>query len=317
MKIYMVSAANDFSEEIEQALNQAGLIDTEVFIVNHASVEQVKDNISDAEIVVASPSGFKFMSGEHMDAMPNLKFVTTTSVGTDFIDLDAAKERGVVVSNEKGVNAEAVAEHCFAMILDLTKRITESDRGIREKGVFEPGLYTGFDLYQKTIGIIGTGDIGKRVARIATGFDMKVLGTNKSGREVSGFEIIDLESLLGQSDVVALTAPLNLETKNLLSAEKIDVMKPGSVLVSISREEMVDKDAVLKALENKKLFGFAFDADIGVPIDSEDPYLQHENIVITPHTASVTKESEAGYISMTVDNIKAFLGGKPIRVVNN
>lgn len=317
MKIYLVSAANDFSEDIENALNNAGIMDTKVFIVKYASPEQLAENIADCEILVASPSGFKYMSDKHMDAMPKLKFITTTSVGTDFIDLKAAKDRNIVVSNEKGVNAEAVAEHCFGMIIDLTKRITESDRGIRERQEFEPGLYTGFDLYQKTIGIIGTGDIGKRVARIASGFSMRVLGVNSSGREVDGFEIVDLEHLLKASDVIVLTAPFKPETNKLLSKDEFQLIKPGSVLVSISREEMVDKEAVLKAIEDKTLLGFAFDADIGKPITKGDPFLQHENIVITPHTASVTKESEEGYISMTVDNINAFLSGRPVRVVSN
>lgn len=316
MKIYLISAANDFSEEIEEALHKARIADTTIYIANHATVEQIKENASDAEIVVASPSGFKFMSAEHMDAMPNLKLVTTTSVGTDFIDLKAAKDRGIVVSNEKGVNAEAVAEHCFGMILDLTKKITESDRGIRERGEFNSGVYMGFDLYRKTIGIVGTGDIGKRVARIASGFDMEVLGVNGSGQAVEGFEIVDLSQLLSKSDVVVLTAPYNEDTDNLISNEEFDLMKPGSVLVSISREAMVNREAVLEALESKKLLGFAFDADIGEEMGKDDRYLQHENIVITPHTASVTKESEAGYISMTVENVRAFLDGEPIRVVN-
>lgn len=316
MKIYMVSASNDFSEEIEQALNKAGILETKVFIASHASPDQIKESIADAEIVVASPSGFKYMSGEHMDAMPNLKFVTTTSVGTDFIDLGAARKRSVVVSNEKGVNAEAVAEHCFGMVLGLTKRITESDRGIREKGDFNSGSYMGFDLYQKTIGIIGTGDIGKRVARIAGGFDMKVLGVNSSTHAEVGFEIVDLDHLLRESDVVVLTAPFNPDTSNLLSSEKIALMKLGAVLVSISREEMVNKEAILSAIENNKLLGFAFDADIGESIAKDDLYLKYDNVVITPHTASVTKESEVGYVSMTVDNIGAFIKGEPVRVVN-
>lgn len=317
MKIYLVSTANDFLGEIEEALNQVGINDTRVFIIHDASVDQVKENIADAEILVASPSGFSYMSGEHMDAMPNLKFITTMSVGTDFIDLEAAKERGIVVSNEKGVNAEAVAEHSFGMILDLAKRITESDRGIRERGEFNSGSYIGFDLYQKTIGIIGTGDIGKRVGRIATGFDMRVLGVNKSNQAIDGFEIVDIESLLKESDVVVLAAPFNPSIGNLLSAEKIALMKQGAVLISISRERMINKEAVLGALSAKKLLGFAFDADIGVAISQNDPYLQHENIVITPHTASVTKESEAGYTSITVENVQAFLDGKPVRVVNS
>jgi D-3-phosphoglycerate dehydrogenase len=129
-------------------------------------------------------------------------------------------------------------------------------------------------------------------------------------------EVADLELLLKESDVVVVAVPLTDDTENLLSSKEFGFVKKGAILVSISREKVINKKAVLEALNTNKLFGFGFDAEIAVPISKDDPYLQSDKIVITPHTASITEESEKGYATMTAENIKAFQDGKPVRVVN-
>lgn len=316
MKTYFVGGDRNFHEKVQKLLNHEGIKDTHIFIGKDITPEELEKNAPDCEILVASPSAFTHLSKEHLDALPNLKFITTISVATDWIDVEAAKERGVIVSNEKGVNAEAVAEHCFGMILDLSKRITEADRGIREKGEYRPSPYLGMDIYGKTIGIIGLGDIGKKVARIAGGFNMRMVGMNKSGSEVEGVGLVDLDTLLKESDVIVVAVPYDNDTHDLLSTREFSLMKDGVILVSISREQIINKEATLKALDAGKLAGFGFDAEIMLKIPKDDPWLQYERVVVTPHTASVTKESDEGYASMTVENIKAFLGDNPIRVAN-
>jgi phosphoglycerate dehydrogenase-like enzyme len=318
MKIYIVGATKEFNLHIQNALADNGY--KEVTIINAPKItpKELAEKAGDCEILVASPSGFAMVSKEHIDGLPKLKLITTTSVGTDWVDVKAAKERGVIVCNEKGVNSEAVAEHCFGMALDLAKRITEADRDIRGKGEHRslPYMFMGLELYGKTIGIIGTGDIGQRVARIAKGFSMKILGVNKSGKEVNGIELVNLEELLKRSDVIAITVPFTKATENLLSEKEFNVIKPGVILVSISREKIINKDAVLNALDSGKVGGYGFDADIMSPITKDDLYLKHPRIIITPHSASMTKEADKGYIDMTVENISAFLNGNPIRVVS-
>jgi phosphoglycerate dehydrogenase-like enzyme len=315
MKIYVICASRDFADEIKKSLEIAGEKEVFVIITNCISPEELVKQAFDCEILVATPSGFKCVSKEHINSLPNLKLITTTSVGTDWIDIQAAKERGVIVSNQKGVNAEAVAEHCFGMILDLAKRITEADRGVREKGEFRQTPYMGIELYGKTLGIIGLGDIGQRVARIAKGLSMKTTGINKSKKEIPGVDLVTMEALLKESDVIAVTVPLTSDTKDLLSEKEFMLMKKSVILVSISREKIINKEAVLNALDSGKVGGYGFDAEIATPIKKDDPYLKYQRIVITPHTASMTKEADKGYVDYTVENIQAFLNGKSIRVV--
>ncbi|OGK19602.1 hypothetical protein A3G67_01035 [Candidatus Roizmanbacteria bacterium RIFCSPLOWO2_12_FULL_40_12] len=316
MKIYIVGATREFNESMQNALRSSGQKDVSIIVVpKKITPRELAEKAGDCEILVASPSGFERVSKEHVDSLPKLKFITTTSVGTDWVDVQAAKEHGVIVSNQKGVNAEAVAEHCFGMILDVAKRITEADRDIREKGEYRSSPYMGIELYGKTLGIIGIGDIGQRVARIAKGFSMKVLGVNKSRKEVLGIELESLETLLKESDVIAVTIPLTTDTENLLSEKELNLMKPGVILVSTSREKIINKEAVLDAVDSGKVSGYGFDAEILSPIKKGDPYLKRRRVVITPHSASMTREANQGYIDMTVENVMAFLIEKPIRVV--
>ncbi|MFH1832851.1 MAG: D-isomer specific 2-hydroxyacid dehydrogenase family protein [Candidatus Levyibacteriota bacterium] len=316
MKIYIVGATEEFNNRIQNALEDSGQKDVTVIVASRITAKELVKKAGDCEILVASPSGFETVSKDHITNLPNLKFITITSVGVDWLDVNAVKELGIVVSNEKGVNAEAVAEHCFGLVLDLAKRITEADRDIREKGEYRSSPYQGMELFGKTLGIIGVGNIGKRVARIARGFSMKMQGLNKSGKPVKGIDIVDLETLLKTSDIVVVTIPLTKDTENLLTEKEFDVIKPGAFVVSISREAIINKNAVLNALNTGKISGYGFDAEINTPIERDDPYLKHNRIVITPHSASMTREADKGYIDMTVENVTAFLNKNPIRVVS-
>jgi lactate dehydrogenase-like 2-hydroxyacid dehydrogenase len=316
MKIYLIGAEKTFLEKIQKVLNDENIENTQIFISKEVTPEELLANASDSEVLVASPSGFKYLSKEHMESMPHLKLISTTSVGTDWVDIKATKELGITVSNQKGVNSEAVAEHCFGMILDLSKKITEADRDIREGSMHDQSKYTGINIYGRTLGIIGPGDIGKIVARIAGGFSMRVIATNKNNNKIQAIELVDMETLLKESDIIVVSIPLTDKTADLLSSKEFNLMKKGVILVSISREKIINKDAVLEAIKRGDVAGFGFDADITIPITKDDPWLSSNRIIVTPHTASITEESEKGYATMTVENIKAFLEGKPIRVIS-
>lgn len=316
MKIYLVGGNKDFLVSTQTALEETINVNADIVVGKLITPKELAEKAADCEILVVSPSGFERLTKEHMQGLPLLKYVSTTSVGTDWVDLEAAKELKITVSNQQGVNAESVAEHCFGMILDLSKRITEADRGIREKGEYTQYPYLGNEIYKKTLGIIGLGEIGKRVARIANGFSMNVIGINKNGKKVKGVELVSLEKLLKESEIIAVTVPLTQKTEGFLSEKQFKLMKRGVIIVSISREKVIDKKAVLKAVNSGKIFGFGFDAEIMVPIKKSDPYLKNDRIVITPHTASYTVEADKAYIYYTIENVKAILAGKPIRVVN-
>lgn len=316
MKIYIIGPTKIFIEKIQKALESSGQKDVTTIVASKLSAAEVIEKVPDCEILIASPGGFKEISKEMIVGLPKLKLISTISVGTDWVDIKAAKEHGVIVSNEKGVNAESVAEHCFGMILDLSKRITEADRGIREKGEFRQAPYMGQDIYGKTLGIVGIGDIGQRVARIAKGFSMHVLGFNQTKQGIEGIEVTDLEKLLKESDVLVVTIPFTADTENLLAKKEFASMKDGVILVSISREKIINTEALQEALNAGRISGFGFDADIESPIDQNSHLLQNQRVLITPHTASMTEESDRGYIDLTVENVNAFLNGKPVRVVN-
>ncbi len=317
MKIYSIFPTQELSDTFTKALSESGQKDITAVIGTTLSAKEVIEKAKNAEILIAGAAGVEFISEELLKGLSQLKFITTIGVSTDWVDKKSARKRGIIVSNQKGVNAESVAEHCWGLILDIAKRITESDRGIREKGEYRYSPYTGYEVYKKTIGVIGLGDIGQRVARIAKGFDMHILGTNKSRKDVKGIEVVGLEKLLEESDVIVVTLPLTPETDNLLSDKEFVLMKEGVILVTTSRETIINKKAVLKALETNKVFGYGMETEIMQPLEKNDPYLNHPRIVLTPHIAAVTKEANDGYVAMTVENIQAFLKGKPIRVVTN
>lgn len=315
MKVRIIGKHDLLTKPIKQKLENNGIKDIKIISTSPLSSDDLVKNAADSEILIFGSGSIEYFSKEMINGLDKLKFISVLGVGTDFIDLDELKKRSITVSNLKGVNAEAVAEHCFGFILDLAKRITEADRGIREKGEFSYTPYMGKELYGKTLGIIGTGDIGKRVARIAGGFSMKILGVNRSSRKIPGIENVSLEILLKESDVIAVTVPLTPETENLLSEREFDLMKDGVIFVSTSREKIINKNAVLKALDSNKIFGFGFESEINTPIVKDDPLLNHNKVIITPHTAFYTEESNANYIKMTIENVLNYIKGEPIRVV--
>lgn len=165
MNVYLTGGNKDFLVDIQKALKDEIGVKAGIVVGSPIDPQVLSRNASDCEILIASPSGFKKITEEHFEALPNLKYISTTSVGTEWIDAELAKERNITICNEGGVNAQSVAEHCFGMILDLSKRITEADRGIRENGIYDQYPYLGRELYKKTIGIIGLGETGKKSSK--------------------------------------------------------------------------------------------------------------------------------------------------------
>lgn len=242
------------------------------------------------------------ITGRIMDAaMPNLRGIVAFGVGYDHIDVDAASERGIYVANAAGANAESVAEHTFALILCLMRKICHLDNFVRsgkwvkreETGI--PERFVPRDLEGKTIGIIGLGAIGRRVARIARGFNMRVLGysprtTPETAREI-GVELVDLETLLKESDIVTLHVPLTEETRGMIGYRELCLMKPTAYLINTSRGPVLDEEALIRALEEGKIAGAGLDVFSKEPISPENPLLKFDNVVVTPHCAGGSREA--------------------------
>lgn len=313
MKIYCTVGTPYFTAEQKKDLEKLG----EVVYIDKIRIpeDEYINLVKDAEILIAAPEALGKLSEKIISSLPNLKYITLITVGYNWVDLEAIKKRNLSVSNVKGANSESVAEHIWGMTLDISKRISEFDRDIRNIGAYEFSKYKGLEVYGKTIGLIGTGDIGSKVARIAKGFNMKILGINKSGNSIEGIDFVDFNTLLSQSDIISISVPLNSETENLISEKEIKLMKNGVILINCAREKIIDKQAVINAIKTKKIGGLGIDTEILVPVSKEDPYLQYPNIIVNVHNAFNTVESDEKCYGLAVDNIKKFFEGKQQNII--
>lgn len=276
-----------------------------------------------------------------IEAMPNLKIIATRSTGFDHIDLEAAKERGIPVCNVPGYGETAVAEYTFALLLSISRKVHLANSRTKRGDYTLEGL-RGFDLYGKTLGVIGAGAIGLRVIRIASGFGMRILVFDEIQRkrnrllaEVLGFTFATLDELLTQSNIITLHAPALPSTYHLINREALLKMKRGSYLVNTARGTLVDTNAVAWALDDGILAGVALDTFEGEEfLEREEELLnepgaeeklrmlvqshvlqRHPNVIITPHVAFNSNEALLRILDTTIENIQAFIAGDTQNVV--
>lgn len=311
MKIYLITAHPVLNEEQINKLKKLG--DFTVIDAQRLKAQDVIARANDAEIIIAGSSGIETISGELLVGLKRLKFISLLTVGTDWVDLKSARDLNISMSIVKGSNAEAVAEHAWSMILDLSKKVTEADRDVRNNGEYKFGPYLGKEVYGKVLGIIGLGDIGIKVANIARVFHMKVFGVNKTGKLINGVELTSLNELLSSSDIVTIHVPLTKETENLIGEKEFEQIKNGAILVNTAREKIVNKQALFETLKSGKLFGYGIDTEIMQPIDKE--YLSYSNVIVTPHIAFNTEEARKNSYDMAIENIAQFLKGTPQNIV--
>ena len=271
--------------------------------------------IGDAEIVVNIRSHAPF-TGAVFEACPRLRMISVWGTGVDNIDLAAAGRHGVAVANIPGVNADAVAEHTFALILAVARKITEADRELRA-GRWSKMRLT--QLHGKTLGVFGLGEIGSRVVRLGLAFGMSVLAwTMRPGdgrAEALGARWATRDDLLQNSDVVTIHLRLTEETKGFLGTRELGLMKPTAILVNTARGAIVDREALLACLRAGKIQGAGLDVFHEEPIPPGDPILSLPNAVLSPHHASSTPEVINAGLMRTVENIEQFLAGIPQNVV--
>jgi lactate dehydrogenase-like 2-hydroxyacid dehydrogenase len=249
-------------------------------------------------------------------AGPHLKIIANVAVGYDNIDLPAANAAGVLVSNTPRVLDRASADHTFALILAVTRRITEGDRLIRtgQPWVWGPRMLVGLDLSAgATLGILGYGRIGRAVAQRALAFDMKVLATSRSatpGTSKDGVTFVDTPALLAESDVVSVHTPLTPQTHHLIDDAALTAMKPGGYLINTARGGVVDETALIAALRDGRLRGAALDVFEGEP-HVNPALLDVDGLVLTPHTASAGEATRDAMGTLAIDNVAAVLAGHP------
>jgi lactate dehydrogenase-like 2-hydroxyacid dehydrogenase len=274
------------------------------------------------EAGIAGASAAVITLTERVDAQvlaaagPQLKVVANVAVGYDNIDLSAAEAAGVIVTNTPGVLDRASADHTFALILDATRRITEGDRLIRDRQpwVWGPRMLVGLDISAgATLGILGYGRIGQAVARRAQAFDMTVIASSRSrtpGSVEDGVTFVETSTLLADSDVVTVHTPLTAETRHLIDAAALRLMKPTAYLINTARGGIVDEQALIGALHSGEIRGAALDVFEGEPTVNP-ALLDAPGLVLTPHTASAGEATRDTMGILAIDNAAAVLAGEP------
>jgi D-lactate dehydrogenase len=279
------------------------------------------------------------LTEDALSALPRLKLIATRSTGYDHIDLDYCRKRAITVCNVPVYGDNTVAEHTFALILALSRKVIHSHNRARS-GDFSPAGLQGFDLRAKTLGVVGTGHIGVHVVRIARGFMMKVIAfdsqPDKRLADALDFDYVDsLDALLAASDVVTLHAPLLPSTHHMINSQNIWRMKKGALLINTARGGLVDTDSLLAALDSGHCAGAGLDVFEGETLIKEERQLlsneynreelrtivknlvllRRENVIVTPHIAFNSTEALERILLTTIQNIDAFEAGKPMNVV--
>ena len=282
--------------------------------------EEVLDHVGDAEIVLTNKTVF---DAEIISRLINTKYIGVLATGYNVVDLKAAREHGIVVTNIPAYSTDSVAQMTFAHILNVTNRVDHYARASREGEWSRCPDFCYWDqplmeLSGKTIGIVGLGHIGMKVARIAHDFGMDVFAlTSKDATSLpEGIQKTTLEGILGASDIISLHCPLTNSTREIINAESLAKMRKGTILVNTGRGPLVNEADVAAALHTGQLAAYCADVMCSEPPSFDNPLFQEPNAFITPHVAWATVEARLRLMDIAEGNIKAFLSGNPVNVVN-
>lgn len=284
-------------------------------------LETILSRIRDAEIVLENKIN---MSRELMDACPNLKYIGELATGYNNVDIAAAKEKGIVVANIPSYSTSSVAQLAFALLLEICHHTAHHNDLVHQgewtscpDTMFYDHTYPLIELSGKTLGIIGFGQIGQSVARIARALGMNVIAHSRSVREEGKAlaEYVTLDELFARSDVISLHCPLFPETKGIINAENIAKMKDGVILLNTSRGPLINETDLAAALTNGKVYAAGVDVVSEEPMRADNPLLSAPNCFITPHMAWMPTEARTRLINIAVNNLRAFVSGAPINNV--
>ena len=288
-------------------------------VYDRTSPSETVARAADADVVLTNKV---VISSEVMAQLPQLKYIGVLATGYNVVDIAAAHERGITVTNVPAYSTESVAQMVFAHLLTVTNR-TEHYAVQNRQGRWSKNpdfCYWDFphmELAGKTFGIVGLGNIGRRVAQIALAFGMQVKALTSKTAEIlpAGIEKVSLEELLATSDVLSLHCPLTERTRHLINVDTLQRMKSTAILINTGRGPLVDDQAVAGALADGRLAAFCADVLTGEPPKADNPLLRQPNAFITPHIAWASKEARIRLIQVATDNVRAFLNDQPVNVV--
>lgn len=292
------------------------LVDLTVY--DRTAPEAVLTRIGDAEIILTNKT---LITEEVINNASNLKYIGVLATGYNVVDIEAARRKNIPVTNVPQYSTNAVAQLVFALILEICHNVGYHSSAVK-KGRWSNSKdfcfwdYPLMELTDKTIGIIGYGSIGKRVAEIAQAFGMNVLVYNRSQKEKVIGKQVGLDELFATSDIITLHVPLTTDTKNLINKDTINKMKDGVIILNTARGPIINEQDLCDALNSGKVYAAGVDVSCTEPINSDSPLLKAKNIFITPHIGWAPFEARKRLMKIVVENIRSFLNNCPINVVN-
>ena len=277
----------------------------------------VLDRCAGRQVVITNKVPF---DRRRMEALASLKYIGVTATGYNIIDIEAARELGIAVTNIPSYSTDAVAQHVFAFILEVSNAVALHDKSVKEgqwerSDTFCYWKTPLFELAGKRLGIVGLGNIGRRVASIARAFAMDVVSYSPHSR-MEGVKAVDLDTLMSTSDIITLHCPLNAQTRGIVCDESLSRVKPGAILINASRGPLVEEDAVIRALESGRLSRYCADVLDVEPPRGGSRLAMHPASIITPHIAWAPLETRRRLLSIVEDNLEAFLKGEKLNRVD-
>lgn len=290
----------------------------EVVLYPQTTAAEVVDRLADADIAITNKI---VIDKAVMAQLPKLKYIGVLATGYNVVDIEEARDRGIVVTNIPAYSTDSVAQMVWAHVLNITNRVgyyAEQNRNGRwaENKYFCYYDFQHDELAGKTFGIVGLGNIGMAVARIALAFGMKVIAYTSKTELPEGISRVDMDSLFRESDVISLHCPLTKDTQNLVNRNRLKQMKPTAILINTSRGLVIDEQAVADALNDGTIAAFGCDVLSSEPPKANNPLLTARNSFITPHIAWATVQARKRLVDICTENIEAFINGSPINQVN-
>ncbi|WBW97023.1 D-2-hydroxyacid dehydrogenase [Oceanirhabdus sp. W0125-5] len=293
----------------------------EVIIYDSTPDNKIIENIGDAEIVITNKTE---LTRDILEKVKHVKYIGVLATGYNVVDIEAASEFGMKVTNIPAYGTNAVAQFVFALLLEVCNQVAHHDKRVKEGAWAESGEFCFWEtplieLHGKTMGIIGFGKIGEATSKIARAFGMKVISYTKSPNkelENENLKFVELDELYAQSDIISLHCPLFEDTKGMINKRSIETMKDGVILINTSRGGLIVENDLREALDCGKIRAAGLDVMIEEPPRNDNPLFSAKNCIITPHIAWAPKEARERLMDIAVENVRAFINGDDMNVVN-
>ncbi len=310
-KIVVVEPLGINQDVVEKELSKFSDFEVVYYDNRNEDEESLIKRAKDAHILVVS--NIK-LSKNVLRQCPKLEMICVAFTGVDHIDLDFCKENNILVSNASGYATQGVVELTFGLIIDLYRKITKGNHVVREGGTHHN--YLGMEIADKKFGIVGAGEIGRGVAKIAKAFNADVYIYNRSKVNIADTVQVSIEEIFKTCDIISIHLPLNKETKGIINSDLLSLMKKDAILINTARGPIIDNDYLAKLLIENKIAGAGIDVfDYEPPIKSDYKLLSAPNAILTPHVAYYTKEAMEKRFKIVVNNIKAYLDDNPINIM--